>query len=726
MIFGILTLITALAISAVAIYYSVAGLVAIFAAASIPIMIMGGTLEIAKLVTAVWLHKYWHKARWWLKYYLALSVLVLMFITSMGIFGFLSKAHIQQTSAAQEQTAQLSRMEEEILRQQDIIARAEQRIIKGESDADKQDVGIQDKIDREQERIDSAYTRRQPSIDEQQAIITAQENVLANRVAVYQDEIQSLDAELERLNSVVVGYRNELAGVSVASVEEQIQPYIDQIAQLDTDLERINKQANEYEARISNIDIDTSAVDSLKTQIAAIEESIVVTTNKLQSTERTKIQEGQAVIGVTSDGLFGGNTRRALQTWVEAQQARIAQLQAQETDLRTQAQKTVDAERTRLTDLVTDLRGEQTTRIDKRKQSLLDTIGTIRNDAASGLETQRESFQAKIDSVLTVDIPSNRDARKIAQDTITKLRNAEDPRIESARTEIARIRAVAENEISNSQSVIERLRSQIQIGENVDLDTIIEEQNLRIKNANNEIDKIIETKFALEAEARMLEAEVGPVKYIAEFVYGEEADRDILEDAVRWVIITIIFVFDPLAVLLLIAAQYTFEFNRKPKDDDGERLRQEYEQARAQRIVDNVPPNYDIVTPPQEEEEVEEPKFEDVDQETLDNEFNNETLEKELREKEYAEKDSNLDWSEAKRKWKEENPKEHIKEWKQAYINGEVEEVPWEKYLLEGTAKRYIFKDKEEQVKNIALQEGYQQNAEQNDSTIWKSIKRED
>ena len=77
MIFGILTLVTALAISAVAIYYSVAGLVAIFAAAALPIMIMGGTLEIAKLVTAVWLHKYWSRATWWLKTYLSVAVVVL-------------------------------------------------------------------------------------------------------------------------------------------------------------------------------------------------------------------------------------------------------------------------------------------------------------------------------------------------------------------------------------------------------------------------------------------------------------------------------------------------------------------------------------------------------------------------------------------------------------------------------------------------------------------------
>ena len=601
MIFGILVMFIALCISAVAIYYSVAGLVAIFAAAALPIVIMGGVLEVGKLVTAVWLHRYWQKSAWWLKTYLSISVVVLMFITSMGIFGFLSKAHIEQTSAANEQMAQLERMDDELSRQQDIIARAEQRIIKGEADANNQDVGIQDKIDREQERIDGAYTRRQPSIDEQQAIITAQENALANRVAVYEDEIASLDTELARLNGVVNSYRDELQGTSVASVEEQVQPYRDQIAQLDIDLERINTQANEYEARISNIDIDTSAVDSLKAQIAAVEESIVVTTNKLQSTERAKIQEGQAVIGVTSDGLFGSNTRRALQTWVEAQQARIAQLQSQETQLRTQAQTTVDAERTRLTDLVKDLRGTQTTRIDERKQSLLDTIDTIRNDAASGLDTTKANIQAKIDSVLTTDIPTNREARKTAQSTITELRNKEDPRIESARIEIARIRAVAEDEIANSQTVIQRLRDQIQVGDNVDLDTLIDEQNERVRLANNEIDSIIETKFALQAEARKLEAEVGPVKYIAEFVYGGEADRDILEEAVRWVILTIIFVFDPLAVMLLIAAQYTFDWNRKP--------------------------NVKKSAPVQEDPVQEDPVYEDVDQQLIDDEFKDSDIE---------------------------------------------------------------------------------------------------
>ena len=73
----------------VAIYYSIAGLVAIFAfLLHIPIMIMGGALEIGKLVIPVWLHKYWRRTVWWLRTYPAIAVIVLMFITSMGILGF--------------------------------------------------------------------------------------------------------------------------------------------------------------------------------------------------------------------------------------------------------------------------------------------------------------------------------------------------------------------------------------------------------------------------------------------------------------------------------------------------------------------------------------------------------------------------------------------------------------------------------------------------------------
>src|SRR6056300_1483860 len=193
MIFGILTLITALCISAVAIYYSVAGLVAIFAAAALPIMIMGGTLEIAKLVTAVWLHKYWKQATWWLKSYLSIAVVVLMFITSMGIFGFLSKAHIEQTSASQESVAQVERLTTEIARQNGIVARAEERIQNLQSNGVGADANIQSQIDKEQERIDLAYERVQPAIEQQNQIIADARASDATRSKPYGDQLASLD-----------------------------------------------------------------------------------------------------------------------------------------------------------------------------------------------------------------------------------------------------------------------------------------------------------------------------------------------------------------------------------------------------------------------------------------------------------------------------------------------------------------------------------------------------
>ena len=97
MIFGYLTLFVALAISAVAAWYSIIGLMAIFSASAVAIAIMGGVLEVGKVLTASWLYQNWSRTPFLLKSYLTIAVFVLMFITSMGIFGFLSKAHIEQT-----------------------------------------------------------------------------------------------------------------------------------------------------------------------------------------------------------------------------------------------------------------------------------------------------------------------------------------------------------------------------------------------------------------------------------------------------------------------------------------------------------------------------------------------------------------------------------------------------------------------------------------------------
>ena len=413
MIFGILVLITALSISAVAIYYSVSGLVAIFAAAAVPIIIMGTVLEIGKLVTAVWLHKYWKQAKWWLKTYLSIATVILMFITSMGIFGFLSKAHIEQTSAGQESVAQVERLAGEIQRQNDIIKRAEDQIKKLETSGTGNDANIQSQIDKEQERIDNAYKRIQPAINEQQKIIDSQ-------ATLYKNELAKIDNDLATL-----------------------QGYID-------------------------------------------------------SGETRKAQQ---MIGASADGIFGKKTADKIGDWQKAKQAERLEL-----------------------------------------------------------------------------------IKKIEEAT-------NNPQAKAAANEIKRLRQTVETQITQSNTLINRLRSQLGNTDKAEsIDEQVDAQNTRIKNANTEIDKLTEEKYALEGEYRKLEAEVGPIKYIAEFIYGEQADNTMLEEAVRWVIIVIIFVFDPLAVLLLIASQYTFEWRRQggslpPKSPTG--LDPEYEQARAEKIANN-------------------------------------------------------------------------------------------------------------------------------------------
>ena len=92
-----LALFVALAVSGVSAYYSILGLTAIFSSAFVPVVIMGVALELGKLVSASWLYRNWKTSPFFLKTYLTIAVIVLMFISSMGIFGFLSRAHIEQT-----------------------------------------------------------------------------------------------------------------------------------------------------------------------------------------------------------------------------------------------------------------------------------------------------------------------------------------------------------------------------------------------------------------------------------------------------------------------------------------------------------------------------------------------------------------------------------------------------------------------------------------------------
>ena len=112
--FSNFTLLVALTLSIIAAWYSIIGLTTIFAGAVVPVIIMGSALELAKITATVWLRKYWHRAGLLLKLYLVPAVIAIAFITSMGIFGFLSKAHMDQGVTSGDIQARIAIYDEKI------------------------------------------------------------------------------------------------------------------------------------------------------------------------------------------------------------------------------------------------------------------------------------------------------------------------------------------------------------------------------------------------------------------------------------------------------------------------------------------------------------------------------------------------------------------------------------------------------------------------------------
>mgnify|MGYP002033830001 CR=1 FL=1 len=340
----------ALTISAIAAYYSIYGLVAIFAAAVIPIIIMGVALEIGKLVSVVYLHQYWENTRLLLKSYLIAAVALLMFITSLGIFGFLSKAHIEQASLSEEQIALIDTLEDKEIRSELKIERWEKELVK--------------LLNNEDTRVDTLIGNEQ-----------------------------------EQLNNIY---------------------------------DRIEREKN-------------SANEAYNTKVKTINETITG---------------------------FGSNNRKAEQI-------------------------------------------------------------------------------------------------EIANDELKKA--------------IEDIDAKYKDEIKELQDVIKGYRNQV-TEKTGDIDNKIEELETRIESEQKIIDAVVEEKAVYEKEYRKLEAEVGPIKYIAELIYGE-TNRGLLEDAVRWVIIVLVIVFDPLAVALLIAWNDIIKresprpkpIPQKPEPDEPEKKTEEVE-----------------------------------------------------------------------------------------------------------------------------------------------------
>lgn len=196
-ILAYMALSSGLLISAVAIYYSVAGLVSIFAAAAIPIIIMGVALETGKLIATLWLKQNWNVAPAVIRYYLLIAVLLLMAITSMGIFGYLSKAHLDQAVPTSNIAAEVAIIDEKIADQQNIIALARKSL-------DHLDASVDQLLSRsttEAGVVRANQLRRSQAKDRaalQQEISTGQQEItkLINEKAPIAKELRVVEAEV--------------------------------------------------------------------------------------------------------------------------------------------------------------------------------------------------------------------------------------------------------------------------------------------------------------------------------------------------------------------------------------------------------------------------------------------------------------------------------------------------------------------------------------------------
>ena len=202
-----LAFLCALSISGVAIYYSVLGLAAIFAAAKVPIYIMGGVLEVAKLVTASWLYQNWKNIPFLLKTYLTTAVAILMIITSLGIFGFLSKAHIEQATPAADITAKISNYDERILREENKIVNLTakiQRIEDGSGNADELIAREQSIIDTANEKIASSVALIQKKIDNVKEQIKDIQNDADKKITIIREDSKTQISTLREDSNKII------------------------------------------------------------------------------------------------------------------------------------------------------------------------------------------------------------------------------------------------------------------------------------------------------------------------------------------------------------------------------------------------------------------------------------------------------------------------------------------------------------------------------------------
>ena len=266
MFLGIVTLLVAISISVIAAVYSIIGLTAIFAAAFLPIVLMGTVLEIGKIITAVWLKIHWARAPRIIRTYLVTAVIVIMFITSMGIFGFLSKSHVEQSAFGSEQIAQVEVIEESLLRSKSKIERWTQsieRLNKGETIS-----RMGTLIAREQQRITDANARIQPQVDAENARIPSLREQAQKEIN--QQNRRLADAQKRTATDI------KIAQNSIAQLDKDVEAYTKGgvVSGVFSDTDLVAKGAELRKKQFLERDILSSDIAQAKTRELSVANSV--------------------------------------------------------------------------------------------------------------------------------------------------------------------------------------------------------------------------------------------------------------------------------------------------------------------------------------------------------------------------------------------------------------------------------------------------------------------
>jgi hypothetical protein len=197
MIFGYLMMVIAITISAIAAWYSVEGLTAIFAAAVVPVIIMGGALEAGKITATVWLHNNWARISWAYKTYLIPAIVFLMLLTSMGIFGFLSKAHSDQNLVSGDAMSKVAIYDEQIKTEKDNIDANKRALQQMDAQVD----SLLGRTDTERGAERAVLVRKQQA--KERASLQSEIVVAQKKIARLQEERAPLAAEFRKIEADV-------------------------------------------------------------------------------------------------------------------------------------------------------------------------------------------------------------------------------------------------------------------------------------------------------------------------------------------------------------------------------------------------------------------------------------------------------------------------------------------------------------------------------------------